>query len=871
MPDSGAGQREAHGDQTRLRGDTRHAQGDATGDTSLEDWRQALPALVRMGLMHAQATRTPGWRSIEPALRRSGQSAANAIDAGRARDVAMEVKANAAVWGVFRREPAGWVADATMLRIEGETPPVAIRVAAPRWVDLAESLILKVAEALDRRIPEEEWRHWRMGVTDREVTAGAFAKAIALQVRGVPVAEQEAAWREVLASDARCGLAHVSLLDLLVEADRKADCASAAEEFLRQQPDSCEAHLAHALVLWMREDMGGAEAEMREALRLHRGCPEAIRAVFDLLSRLKRWADLAVLLRQAWADRPDDAAAPVLLAAALSQAGDLEGARDLLDEIEDLPGEGDIVDLALLQAALAVGHVELAGRELQRLGPKTATDAMIRATLESTTVGIRPRADGKALPAVVPPRSFTPDELKAELDRRLTPEDRALVVNPLEITPELAAEARRLTTGLTNNALRAFALFADVARRGRGSGDGERRTAAEALRKSTDPETRFSCQEYAKLFVAMVRAIGLDAWLVHVERCADGSSAYHDCAAFLLNGQSVLVDPTWRLFCALHEEFVVLDDVQAVSHQAMQSQLKPNAALLRAGLKLNPNDRWTRLQFVRGMAGLGEVELAAAELSQLQSDGRDTWDVHDAAAVIEMARRRWKPALAELQRALALSPINPVVHLRLAAVYTELDDSVNSAEHIRKALAFDRGELPKDHRRASQLGFEMMTAVSQARSGAAGSLETLERRAESGDIPARMALAKACLEAQPPRTEEGMRWLLKAAEQGDAQAQFNYARNVLVLRGPEASKEAVTWLNRSAGQGDDDAQYLLGLIGKLLFMDLDLAGPFRRQGNQAKSRQGLEIEPRGTVLGAQAQGLAEGALGEVEFVPLEMV
>jgi TPR repeat protein len=121
----------------------------------------------------------------------------------------------------------------------------------------------------------------------------------------------------------------------------------------------------------------------------------------------------------------------------------------------------------------------------------------------------------------------------------------------------------------------------------------------------------------------------------------------------------------------------------------------------------------------------------------------------------------------------------------------------------------------------------MMSALSQAKSGAPGSEEALQRRAESGDLPAQMAMAQACFAAQPPRTDEGMRWLLKAAEQGDDQAQFNYARNLLKLRGEDAANETVNWLNQSAAQGNDDAQYWLGLIlyeGKLASQDKVAAG-----------------------------------------------
>jgi len=288
------------------------------------------------------------------------------------------------------------------------------------------------------------------------------------------------------------------------------------------------------------------------------------------------------------------------------------------------------------------------------------------------------------------------------------------------------------------------------------------------------------------------------------------------------DGQGLLVDPTWRVFGIRHAEFAVLDDTQAISHQAMQPGPKPDPRRLRLGLKLNPDDRWTRLQFVCGMARSGEFDAAAEELRKVQSAGIETWDLHAAAAELEIARGRWRPALAELQRAVALSPSNAMVHVRLALVYGQLKDAGKSTEHMGRALQFDRGEIQEDFRRESQFGLQVMDAFSQANSGAPRSREALQRRAEAGDLAAQMAMAKMCFDARPPRTEEGMRWLLKAAEQGDDQAQFNHARNLLVLHGEDAAPEAVKWLNKSAGLGNADAQHRLGLIlyeGKLALRD----------------------------------------------------
>jgi len=480
-----------------------------TGDAALDDWRQALPTSVRSCLGRADSTRTPGRETIQSALQRSDWTAGNAVDTALARRVARAANATVAVWGRYRRQGDSWTADVRVLRVGGETPPVEVQATAPQWVDLAESLALQVAGQLGRRIAEEERRVWRMTMPNSGAGATRFAHAVNLEIREASAAERESAWRDVLSTDPQCGMAHGSLIRLLSEAQRKSECRQASDEFLLQQPDLCYAHLAHAWILGTDGEVAAAEAALREALRLHPGCPEATEGLFDVLATTGRWADLVSALEGTLDRRPDDEPARAFLAAALAQTGKLAEARDLLEPIKEPPEESELVDLALLQAALAVGDIELAGLELQRLGPKTATNPQIRSTLDSAKLIIRRPPGGHADPPILRPRAFTSEEINTELERRLTPEEQKLAVNPLEITPELAAEARRLTTGLTNDALRSFALFAEVCRRGRGSGDGGQRTASKALTDSRDPEIRLSCQEHAKLFVVRRHGVSI--------------------------------------------------------------------------------------------------------------------------------------------------------------------------------------------------------------------------------------------------------------------------------------------------------------------------------------------------------------------------
>lgn len=788
-----------------------------SGDAAIDEWGEALPSLVRMCLEGAPYTRTLRPQATESAVQRLEEGGVMAVDA--ALELARDTRANAIVWGGYRRLGDGWAADVNLLRLGEQAALAQIQVNASGWVDLAESLAVQLAERLNRCISSEERRVWRRTAPSSETGAARFARAIDLEFQEAPAAEQEAAWRAVLIDDPQCGIAHGSLMKLLSLSQRESECCEAAEAFLRQQPESCEAHAMYAWILARKGETAGAEAAVKTALRLHPGCRAAIEALVAIvLSNQECWKRLTSVLEETLAARPDADAARVVLAIMRAERGRLEEAHDLLEAMEDLPKESTLIDVCLLKAALAVGRLDLAGLELQRLGPQTATNAELASIIDSTWVTVRPH------PLVLPPREWTSEELRAELDLVLTPEERELAVNPLEIKPELVAEATRLTAGLTNDALRSLAIFADVTRRRPEPGDGERRGAGPALRDLR--HNRLNCHERAKLFVILTRAVGLKSWLVHVDLCADGLPGYHDCAALLLDGHGLLVDPASGAFGIGHRQLTVLDDLQAISHQAMQPSPEHELQLLRLGLKLNPEDRWTRLQFVRGMARAGELELADEVLRQVRAGGPEHWETHEAAAEVAAARKQWIPALTELGRALELSPSNAMVHLKVSAVHGELNDPTKALQHLERALALNRGEISAELGREWRYGLQFMAAISEAQTDSG--LQNLRRRAEAGELAAQMALAGASFEAQPPRADEGMRWLKLAAEQDDPQAQFNYYDNLILLGGQSAAAEAVPWLIRSAEQGYDQAQYQLGLVlyeGNLVPRD-DLTGAY---------------------------------------------
>ena len=85
----------------------------------------------------------------------------------------------------------------------------------------------------------------------------------------------------------------------------------------------------------------------------------------------------------------------------------------------------------------------------------------------------------------------------------------------------------------------------------------------------------------------------------------------------------------------------------------------------------------------------------------------------------------------------------------------------------------------------------------------------LEKAAQQGYAPAQTSIGNILWERANSVDEEwqARAWLLKAAEQGDAYAQYLLARTYINV----SSSEAVEWYNKSAEQGFAPSQLGLGL------------------------------------------------------------
>ena len=220
------------------------------------------------------------------------------------------------------------------------------------------------------------------------------------------------------------------------------------------------------------------------------------------------------------------------------------------------------------------------------------------------------------------PQILSDCELIASLQQQLTDDEYKLAVNPVASNEGIKLWAVKLTEGKEGQLDKAKAISDRLCRRihdkSSWKSDPLTRTALEVFGKWNDPNEYFSCQEYAKLYVAMARDVGLKAFMVHVNKLDDGKRVNHACAAIFAEGKALLVDPINRWFGAPYQDYIILDDIGAVAQHLSQSSGKENdLERARAAVKISGGRIYERISLVMSMIFAEQLDSAEEELQKV--------------------------------------------------------------------------------------------------------------------------------------------------------------------------------------------------------------------------------------------------------------
>ena len=694
-----------------------------SGDPDQAHWSDSWRPRLFSALGTVARLRLLGDSAVRFGLRAMNLKPGEALTLAQAREIGQRVEARRVVWGEHSSTSGGWVVTARMVQVASGEESSPATVSGTNLFDLKDSLVKRLLDALELQPTEEEWRQLQKRGTEEPAAVAAISRALKLQADRRPMKEIESACREALAADPHWSDVKRAVASVLANQGRWAEAQRLTEEVLEVDPEDGKAFVLLGFIHNRMGRAAEAEAAWRTALRLDPEAPSTLLNWGAVHETYRRWETAIHYFSAAVRLDPTAAAPRAKLANVLVHVGDRDGARAELARTEQLDPED--IDTALFTAEGygRLGEVSKAVIHYERF-IALASRQGLQPELVQKMAGIADELRRRLTPTpvrAVPPRAYTGEELEAELASRLTPEERSFASNPLEVTPAMKAWAEEVVRDAPDERARAEALFQAVCQRASGQQGWGARPAPEVFASTHQAPEALSCNEAGKLWAALARAVGLRAFLVHVECDPDNVVRYHDCAIVFLSGEAFLVDPAYAWFGVPHREFAVLDDLEAIAHQmlgSVRNDLPDACQRLRAGVKLHPDLPWAQLNLARGLVleeRYAEAEVAVRRAEDLQP-GR--WDVAIVRGLLEAHRKRWDAAEEHLRQGLLQNPDDGSGQYFMGEVLLERGALAEAREAYRASL---RCLLPPATQRAARLRLaELNERLSRGDTGAPG-------------------------------------------------------------------------------------------------------------------------------------------------------
>lgn len=660
----------------------------ATGDETASHWRYTASRVLSEQLREVKAIRTLRSGAIGFAFRRVPTK--GGVTGEQARAMGELIEAQRVVWGSYRREGGRWQLTARLLQVADGTASPDLVAASDDLFGTCLGLSDQILKQLGLAPSAEERRRMARPWTASATALEHGSRAYALRQGKRPPAECEALLRKAVAADSRFVEALWGLAAMTGEQGKHDEAEQAIKTALALRPDASASHRIHGVLLVMRLRVDEGKQALYEARRRDYDDPETLLCLGKILAMQKLLNAATTALTEAARLDRTDAEIHARLAAVHVMRRDRARALAALREAERL-ADPDDVDVAqsigyaydrLGDVPAAVKHLAKAVRLARPMGYAPKLVDMIEARVTLLRARLAPAYVEAAMP-----RTYSAQELDAALRSRLSREEARLVENPLASSPALSRWAGEIVEGREGEMEKARALFDALASRLQSGQSAGARTAAEVLAAWGTRGETFSCQELAKLFVVLARAIGLKAFMVHVNLDDRGRVVHHDCAALFVGGKALLVDVVYHWFGVPHKEVVVFDDVQAVAHHVAQQDV-PSERLRRARLavKLHPGFLEAHDHLVSLLADGGDWAAARRAFAAAATLAPGHWRVKTFEAFFLAEDGKLDEAAALLQAVVAEQPDWWRAHYGLGQLRGRQDKIDEAREHFRACL-----------------------------------------------------------------------------------------------------------------------------------------------------------------------------------------
>jgi tetratricopeptide (TPR) repeat protein len=680
-------------------------------------WRTTLARLLTDSLGEVDQLRLVDTQSAMAACRRVGLLPGQVPTQEQAGAVGELVEATRVIYGQLAPKGGGWEVKAGLLRVTGRRMLAKASASGTDWHGLRDRLLDRLGPKLG--LAARGAAGWGEPVARTPAGLACFGRAWAAELGHRPVPEIVAELRKALAAEPASFHLRFGLAAKLFESGDRAECQRLCREMIRDFPGEAEPHLVLGVLASVESNPEQIEREMRQAFRFAPEEPEVLSRLSQFYGLQDRWEQaLFYALEAQWA-QPENASVRSVVGRCYAHLRDTERARQELR-------------LATLQAPEDLGTIQMAILAYDTLGdiPRALQEcehflAMLRAremdarfisVFEERAGQFRRLLTGEAVEAVWP-KEYPPEELSRELANRLTPSEARLAVNPLAGNEAMSRWAAAICQGATNDLGRARVLFETLIQRVRGSQDGGIRTAREVYAAWDDPVTDFNCQEYAKLYVVLARAVGLKACQVHLNRDCFGEIVYHDCAAVMADGKVWLVDPAYRWFGVHHQSWLPMDDLESVAHQLFQPKGGEDmVARCRAAVKLDRASAWGRVHLGRALRSAGRLREAAEALDEADRLEPGRWDALTQRGMLAADRGRTDEAEALFRKSIEAAPHATETLYALGVLLSQKKQWTEARDRLKEASWYAPTRL--QHEQALRALAEVNTALERTQANA---------------------------------------------------------------------------------------------------------------------------------------------------------
>ncbi len=656
-----------------------------SGDTNIAHWQYALAALLEHHLNQEKQLNVAPQTSLNFAFRESNLKPGQALTPEEARKIGRIVEADWTLLGEYQVQEGRCTLKVEPISSLSSNRFERVTVVSSNWTDSSAQLVQQLLKRIGVAPGAKTNKEVRGRFTSSTHALELFARGYGAYLENQPLSTTEGFLQEALKEDPQF-IADAQLLAIILWSENKLDEESEVlQRIFKADPESSSGRFLLGCIEIRKEDWLVAREEISKAIELDPTDSIYFYKLAEIDGVESRWKEALTNLQKAEALDPFDACTHAALGRAYVHVGNVPGALSELKKAKRYAVDDVGAEQVLAETFARLKHLPEAVQYYEKFLERAKAEGFPASLLkkyEDDLASYKVRLTPQYISATAP-ESYSPEQLKTALQKRLTPEEYARVINPFESTAEMRTWARQITAGANGDFEKAKKLYDTLIKHLNLCNEMGRRTARQTFEDWSSPKATIFCEGYTFLYVALAREAGLRANYVLVQKDFEGRFVAHACAAVFVGDKALLVDPTYYWFGVPHEKYELKSDPQAVGIYMAESG---DIDQQRITIKFDPDEPMAHFNMAMDLARTRHLKEARDQLRDALKLDPTSWWAYYTEGAIAAYEDNWDEALQELEKCSSLDPEFPELHFLLGRVLLARGEYKEAREELRYYL-----------------------------------------------------------------------------------------------------------------------------------------------------------------------------------------